>query len=453
LDFLLSTSYLPIYAESANFPRLAGIVLTGGERLDPAIELLLDDMLDELPLIYVQMDSYTAANKINQVKPRLRPDDDEKIQLSINAFQRNTTHTGLLLERLLGDNIANAGNRMVCQTLTPKMFEYYLVEQARQSTQRIILPEGSEPRVIQAAAQLVARDIASLTLLGSESSILKNARELGLQFDANVITIVDPNNSPELLDKYAAAYYQLRKHKGTVPDLAAAREQIAESTCFATMMLYCNDADGIVSGARHTTRETIRPALQIIKTTPGCNLVSSVFLMCLDHSVLVYGDCAVNVNPTAEQLCDIAIASSETAASFGIEPRVAMLSYSSGSSGKGCDVDKVREATRMVREQRPDLLVEGPIQYDAAVDPEVAAYKLSNSQVAGKATVFIFPDLNTGNTCYKSIQRETGAVCIGPVLQGLKKPVNDLSRGCTVEDIVCTVTITACQSLSSKIKV
>ena len=408
--------------------------------------MLLDGMLDALPLIYVQVDSFTAANRINQVKPRIRPSDSEKIHLSIRAFESHVPHTDRLIQRILGEDSMAAKNRLLRRTLTPKMFSYDLVEQAKESRQRIVLPEGTDPRIIQAAAQLASRGIASLVLLGKPTSILRSATKLGVQLASDAITILDPSDSPDLLDKYAQVYYDLRKHKGTVPNLSAARDEVVDSTCFGTMMVHCGDADGLVSGARHTTRQTIRPAFQIIKTTPDVKLASSVFLMCLDRRVLIYADCAVQINPTADELADIAIASADTAEIFGIEARIAMLSYSSGDSGKGCEVEKVRAATRLVRERRPDLPIEGPIQYDAAVDPQVAASKMPNSTVAGKATIFIFPDLNTGNTCYKSIQRETGAVCIGPILQGLKKPVNDLSRGCTVEDIISTVVVTAVQA-------
>jgi phosphate acetyltransferase len=426
---------------------LSGIVLTGGDKPDPSIELLLDGVLDTLPIIYVETDSFTAASKLDALKASLRSSDLEKISLSIKGFANQVPHTDRLIQRILGVGIPDSSRHSLRRTLTPKMFSYDLVSQAKETRQHIVLPEGTDPRIIKAAAQLVSRDIAKLTLLGKQDEIFKSAKELGVNVNHNSIAIIDPISSPDLLNKYAEVYYELRKHKGTVPNLSAARDEVMDFTCFATMMVYCGDADGLVSGAQHTTRHTIRPALQIIKTQPGVNLVSSVFLMCLDHHVLVYGDCAVNPNPTATELADIAIASADTACHFGIDAKVAMLSYSSGDSGKGYEVEKVREATRLVRERRPDLPIEGPIQYDAAVDPEVAASKMPTSAVAGQATVFVFPDLNTGNTCYKSIQRETtGAVCIGPILQGLKKPVNDLSRGCTVEDIVSTVVVTACQA-------
>lgn len=319
------------------------------------------------------------------------------------------------------------------------------MQQAKSNKMHIVLPEGTDHRILKAAAILVHRDIVKITLLGARDKIAGYVTQYGIDINMDRVSILDPASCGELLDKYASLFYELRKHKGTVPNLEAARDECLDLSCFGTMMVYCGDANGMVSGARHTTQHTIRPALQIIKTKPGFKIVSSVFLMCLDHHVLVYGDCAVNPNPTAEQLADIALASAETAITFGVEPKVAMLSYSSGDSGKGSEVEKVREATRLARERRPDLPIEGPIQYDAAVDKAVAAQKMPNSAVAGQATVFVFPDLNTGNNTYKAVQRETGAIAIGPILQGLKKPVNDLSRGCTVEDIVNTVVITACQ--------
>lgn len=331
------------------------------------------------------------------------------------------------------------------RVVTPKMFMYNLVEQSKACKQHIVLPEGTDPRILKATAILIELDIVKLTLLGNREKIEGCIARYGVDLKLDRVSIIDPTTGGDLLEKYAKVFYELRKHKGTVPNLDAARDNVLDLSCFGTMMVQCGDANGMVSGAKHTTQQTIRPALQIIKTKPGFKIVSSVFLMCLDHHVLVYGDCAVNPNPSAEQLADIALASSETALAFGIKPKVAMLSYSSGDSGKGDEVEKVREATRIARERNPELLIEGPIQYDAAVDKAVAEQKMPNSLVAGHATVFVFPDLNTGNNTYKAVQRETGAVCIGPILQGLKKPVNDLSRGCTVEDIVNTVVITACQ--------
>jgi phosphate acetyltransferase len=321
------------------------------------------------------------------------------------------------------------------------MFEYELIRRAKSVKRHIVLPEGTDDRILRAAEILLLREVVELTLLGDSDEISRKIGSLGLSLGE--INIIDPGNS-ELREKYAQAYYELRKHKGISAEMAY--DVMADVSYFGTMMVHHGDADGMVSGAAHTTQHTIRPSFEIIKTKPGCSIVSSVFLMCLADRVLVYGDCAVNPNPNAEQLADIAISSAETARMFGIEPFIAMLSYSTGESGKGEDVELVKEATRLVKESRPDLKVEGPIQYDAAVDAGVAESKLPGSEVAGHATVFIFPDLNTGNNTYKAVQRSAKAVAIGPVLQGLNKPVNDLSRGCLVPDIVNTVTITAIQT-------
>jgi phosphate acetyltransferase len=321
------------------------------------------------------------------------------------------------------------------------MFQYELVEQARSDPRRVVLPEGAEPRVLRAAATVLRRGMAHLTLLGDESEIRTAATDLGV--DIAGADIIDPTRS-ELRDSFAEEYQQLRQHKGVTLDAAA--DIVADVSYFGTLMVHRGLADGMVSGAVHTTAHTIRPSFEIIKTKTGVSIVSSVFFMCLADRVLVYGDCAVNPNPTAEQLADIAISSADTAAQFGVEPRIAMLSYSTGASGSGADVERVRTATDLVHERRPDLSVEGPIQYDAAVDASVAQTKLPESSVAGRATVFIFPDLNTGNNTYKAVQRSAGALAIGPVLQGLNKPVNDLSRGALVDDIVNTVAITAIQA-------
>jgi len=325
--------------------------------------------------------------------------------------------------------------------VTPLMFEFDLIDRARSSKKHIVLPEGSDDRILRAAARLITRDVCDLTILGDEATVRARAGELGLDISrAAVISPVDP----ELVDRFAQAYAEARAAKGVTLDQA--RDQVQDVSYFGTMMVKEGLADGMVSGAAHTTAHTITPAFQLIKTPPGVSIVSSVFFMCLPDRVLVYGDCAVNPDPTAEQLADIAISSAETAQQFHIEPRVAMLSYSTGESGSGSDVDKVRLATQLVRERRPDLLVDGPMQYDAAVDPTVAAAKAPDSPVAGRATVLVFPDLNTGNNTYKAVQRSAGAVAVGPVLQGLRKPVNDLSRGALVQDIVNTVAITAIQA-------
>ena len=321
------------------------------------------------------------------------------------------------------------------------MFQYDLVEQAKSDKQHIVLPEGKDDRILCATDMLLRRNVVDITLLGAPSLIRQNAAALGL--DIEKASIINPAESPDLQD-YQETYYELRRHRGMT--LEQAGETLLDVSYFGTMMVYKGCAHAMVSGAAHTTRHTIRPALEFIKACPGRKIVSSVFFMCLEDRVLVYGDCAVNPNPSAEELADIALASADTAKAFGIEPLVAMLSYSSGSSGTGGDVDKVRRATELVREQRSGLLIEGPIQYDAAIDMGVGLQKLPGSDVAGRATVFVFPDLNTGNNTYKAVQRSSKAIAMGPVLQGLRKPVNDLSRGCTVVDIVNTVAITAIQA-------
>jgi phosphate acetyltransferase len=325
--------------------------------------------------------------------------------------------------------------------VTPLMFEQELIERAKADRRHIVLPEGSDDRILTAADQLLRRGVADLTILGNEEDIPSRAAALGLELEG--ARVVDPVTSA-WRQQFADTYFELRKHKGVARTLA--RDLMTDVAYFGTMMVHAGMADGMVSGAVHTTAHTIRPAFEIIRTKPDVSIVSSVFLMLLADRVLVYGDCAVLPDPNAEQLADVAISSAETAELFGIEPRVAMLSYSTGESGTGADVDKVREATRIARERRPDLLIEGPIQYDAAIDPKVAETKLPGSQVAGRATVFVFPDLNTGNNTYKAVQRSAGAVAVGPVLQGLNKPVNDLSRGALVPDIVNTVAITAVQA-------
>jgi phosphate acetyltransferase len=323
------------------------------------------------------------------------------------------------------------------------MFQYQLLQWARSQRKHIVLPEGNDDRILRAAARLLEQDVVSLTILGDPAQILAAAKRLGRPLDPQRVQLLDPARS-ELFQDFAETLFELRKAKGVTLEMA--RDLMTDVSYFGSMMVYKGLADGMVSGAVHTTQHTIRPALQFIKTKPGVSVVSSVFFMCLPDRVAVFGDCAVNPNPTAAQLAEIAISSADSSRRFGIEPRVAMLSYSSGTSGEGADVDKVRAATQLVRQLRPDLLVEGPIQYDAAVAPAVGQQKLPGSPVAGQASVLIFPDLNTGNNTYKAVQRETGALAIGPMLQGLNKPVNDLSRGCTVDDIYNTVLLTAIQA-------
>ncbi|GAB4371419.1 MAG: phosphate acetyltransferase [Elainellaceae cyanobacterium] len=417
---------------SDNYPAVSGIVLTGGLELATQIKKLLDGFMNwSVPILSVETDTYETTTKINSVCSEITPDNHRKIASALGLFEAHVDITQIA-ERI----DVSRSDRM-----SPLMFEYDLIERAKTAKQHIVLPEGKDERILRATEILLRRGVVDITLLGNESEIRQQVAALGLSLEG--VNIVDPLQS-EWYEDYVATYFELRQHKGITEDYA--RDVMHDASYFGTMMVYKNVADGMVSGALHTTAHTIRPALEFIKTQPGCSIVSSVFLMCLEDRVLVYGDCAVNPNPDPQQLADIAISSAETAQMFGIEPRIAMLSYSTGESGKGADVDKVKAATQRVRELRPELKVVGPIQYDAAVDESVAKTKLPGSDVAGRATVFIFPDLNTGNNTYKAVQRSANAVAIGPVLQGLKKPVNDLSRGCTVTDIVNTVAITAIQA-------
>lgn len=421
--------------QSSSYPALAGLLLTAGLKPDPAIARLIEGIANPLPILSVKTDTYTTTAQVNEVHSALLPDDPEKITLSIETFD-----TYVDLERL-----EKQISTVRVRGMTPKMFTYNLLEQAKSNRQHIVLPEAYDPRILKAAAVLRSKGIVDITLLGNHHDIQQALQKHGLSLDLDQLTIINPATSNQL-EHYANTFYELRKTKGVTPENAL--DVMMDVSYFGTMMVYQGDADGMVSGAIHTTQHTIRPALQFVKTKPGFSVVSSVFFMCLEHRVLVYGDCAINPNPTAEQLAEIAISSADTARTFGVEPKVALLSYSSGDSGQGEDVERVRLATQMARERRPDLLLEGPIQYDAAVDAAVGSQKMPDSKVAGQATVLIFPDLNTGNNTYKAVQRETGAIAIGPVLQGLKKPVNDLSRGCTVEDIINTVAITAIQAQS-----
>jgi phosphate acetyltransferase len=413
-------------------PRPAGIVLTGGVPIPVSVQRLIGPVA-ALPILACKEDTYTVASRAAEVRAEISEHSPRKIASALGVFE-----TSIDVEDLAIRLQAPSAHR-----ITPMLFEHSLIERARQQRVTIVLPEGTEPRILQAVDVLRRRDVANLILLGSASEIAAAASKVGLMLPQSGVEIIDPATS-ELREGFAEKYFQLRKHKGMTLDVALDRMQ--DATYFGTMMVHCGLAGGLVSGAVHTTANTIRPAFEFIKTRPNVNTVSSVFLMCLKDGVLVYGDCAVIPNPTADQLAEIAISSSETAIQFGIEPRIAMLSYSTGESGQGVDVDKVRQATATLRSRRPDLMVEGPLQYDAAVDPSVAATKMPGNAVAGRATVLIFPDLNTGNNLYKAVQRSAGATAIGPILQGLNRPVNDLSRGCTVTDIVNTVAITAIQA-------
>lgn len=419
--------------QSHNYPNIAGIILTGGMKPKGNVKKLLDGIPEMLPILSVKDFTFETSVKAGNVVSTIDKNSSRKIQISQMLFEKYVDFNAL--EEKVMSTLPSG--------LTPKMFIYNLQKLASQDRKRIVFPEGSDDRILRAIEILQKKDVLDLIVLGDPALLQARSRTLGLHIDFEKTPIIDPHNSDKSL-LYAETLYNMRKEKGM--NIEIATDLTTDVSYFGTMMVYLNDADGMVSGAAHTTQHTIRPALQIIKTKPGYNVVSSVFFMCLDDRVVAYGDCAINPNPTAEQLAEIAIASAETTKKFDIEPIVAMLSYSSGDSGKGEEVEKVREATKIVKEKEPNLKVEGPIQYDAAVDINVAKSKLPNSEVAGQASVLIFPDLNTGNNTYKAVQRETGAIAIGPVLQGLNKPVNDLSRGCTVEDIVNTAIITAIQA-------
>lgn len=418
---------------SSNYPSLAGLVLTGGLEPPESIKKILDGLSQIVPILSVNSNTFNTALEVMNVQTRLSPENKRKIQLSLKFFS----------EYIDTDELDGKVLAFEPKGMTPRMFNFNLVQKAKSDKKHIVLPEGDDERILKAAENLLNHDVVEITLLGDVDHIHSEIERLGLKFPKEGFSIVNPRKSDKF-QEYVEEFYQLRKHKGINMDVAA--DVMSDVSYFGTMMVYKGDADGMVSGAVHTTQHTIRPALQFVKTKPGYSVVSSVFFMCLEDRVLVYGDCAINPNPNSGQLAEIAISSAETSKAFGIEPKVAMLSYSSGSSGKGEEVEKVRSATEEVKEKFPDLLIEGPIQYDAAVDPGVGQKKMPGSKVAGNASVLIFPDLNTGNNTYKAVQRETGAIAIGPVLQGLNKPVNDLSRGCTVEDIINTVIITAIQA-------
>jgi len=417
--------------QAEGFPNLAGILLTGGFHPSATISRLVSGLSSRLPLLTTDLGTFRTATAASGTRGRLTRDSQRKIDTAMALFEKYVDGSGLLA----------ALDVPRPAVVTPLMFEYQLLDRARADRKHIVLPEGSDDRILRAASTLLQRGVADLTILGDEAAIRARGTELGLVLDA--AEVLNPWDA-DLVERFAHEYAELRRHKGMTVDRA--REIVSSSSYFGTMMVQLGLADGMVSGAIHTTAHTIKPAFEIIKTLPGVGNVSSCFLMCLEDRVLVYADCAVIPDPSVEQLADIAISSAATAAQFGIEPRVAMLSYSTGESGTGADVDKVRAATALVRERRPDLSVEGPIQYDAAIDASVARTKMPNSDVAGRATVFVFPDLNTGNNTYKAVQRSAGAIAVGPVLQGLRKPVNDLSRGALVQDIVNTVAITAIQA-------
>ena len=424
---------------SSTMPYLSGIVLTGGILPEKPMQNLIDGFKRVIPILSVKEETFATVQKLNHMKLVIMPKNTMKISRILETFEDNVNIGHI------EDKIVKTKNSIV----TPVMFGYHLLKRAKSDKQHIVLPEGPEPRILKATEILLRRGIVDITLLGDEGKIQRNATHLGINLKG--ANIIDPVKS-KLLQDYTETYYELRKHKGITKNNA--RDIMVDVNFFGSMMVYKDHADGLVSGSTHTTANTVRPALQFIKTKPGCTIVSSVMLMCLKDRVLVYGDCAVNPNPNSEELATIALTSAQTAKVFNIEPTVAMLSYSSGQSGKGADVELVKEAARIAKERikaaNSDLKLEGPIQYDAAVNMDVAKTKMPDSEVAGKATVLIFPDLNTGNNTYKAVQRSAGAIAIGPVLQGLKKPVNDLSRGCLVEDIVNTIAITAIQAQAEK---
>jgi phosphate acetyltransferase len=418
---------------SKNYPKISGIILTGGLMPEESILKLIEGLSSIVPIISVKGGTFSVANEIGKIKSRIYAENIEKIETSIATFEKHVDT----------DKLANDLITFRSDIFTPRMFQYNLLQRALKDKKHIVLPEGNDERVLKAAARLIDAHVVELTLIGEKEKIKERIEHYDISLDINDVNIINPIESPHFKD-YVNTFYELRKHKGVNLDMA--KDAMTDVSYFGTMMIYKGHADGMVSGAVHTTAHTLRPALQFIKTKPGVNIVSSVFFMCLEDRVSIFGDCAINPNPNAEQLAEIAISSAKTAQGFGVEPKVAMLSYSSGASGKGEDVERVRKATEIAKAQAPNLKIEGPIQYDAAVDMRIGKSKLPDSEVAGQASVLIFPDLNTGNNTYKAVQRETGALAIGPMLQGLNKPVNDLSRGCTADDIYSTVIITAIQA-------
>ncbi len=421
---------------SYSYPDISGILLTGGIEPAPNVHRLIEGWTGvPVPILSVKEHTYLTVQALHELYGKIAPGDDRKIATALGLFEQNVD-TSEMGKRIISSRSTR---------ITPKMFEYELIQQAKQHKMRIVLPEGTDERILRASDILIRRGVADLILLGDVDKVHKKIHELGISLPG--VSIVQPDTAPNFKE-YVQTYFEVRKKKGI--SLEQAHDIMVDPTYYATMMVHKNDADGMVSGAVNTTAHTIRPAFEFIKTKPGASIVSSVFLMCLKDRVHAFADCAINPNPTAEQLAEIALSSAETARIFGLVPKVAMLSYSTGSSGKGADVEKVIEATRIAQERAPHLALEGPLQYDAAIDAEVARTKMPNSKVAGQATVFIFPDLNTGNNTYKAVQRAADAVAIGPVLQGLNKPVNDLSRGCLIPDIVNTVAITAIQAQAEK---
>jgi len=428
LDILLGSL---LADQSTHYPKIAGMVLTGDDKPGPMIMEIIEGLDHPFPVLHTANKTYETATSLYSAKYSLSTADLPKVQIALASMQS-----------YLASPMLNVIQQKQQSTQTsPAIFLYELTSKAQKTKRHIVLPEGNDPRILAAADYLLKRDIVAITLLGNPEKILAQARRQ--QLDLPNVTIISIDKSAKK-EEYAKIYAQLRQHKNV--NYPIAFERMTDANYFAAMMVHCNDADGMVSGAAHTTADTVRPALEIIKTKPGVARVSSIFIMCMPTRVLIYGDCAINTEPDSETLAEIAVQAADIARRLGIEPRVALLSYSSGGSGKGDSVDKVSRAMALLCAAQPDLLAEGPIQYDAAVDPEVAKKKLPDSKLAGNANVLIFPDLNTGNNTYKAVQRETGALAIGPVLLGLNKPVNDLSRGCTAQDIINTILVTAIQA-------
>lgn len=419
-----------------NGTKLGAILLTGGFTPEPSILELCRQAFDTgLPVLQTKTDTWETSLLLQRFNLEVPTDDEQRIE---RVKEHTASH---ISSDWIKDMVQTAAKS---RKLSPAAFRYILVDKARKASKTIVLPEGNEPRTIKAAAICGRRGIAKCVLLGDPEEIRLVAEQQGVELNENVII----ENPIKVRNKYVSPMVELRKHKGLTEVIAA--EQLEDNVVLATMMLAQDEVDGLVSGAVHTTANTIRPPLQLVKTAPGASLVSSVFFMLLPDQVLVYGDCAINPDPNAEQLADIAIQSADSAKAFGIVPKVAMISYSTGTSGVGADVDKVRLATEIAKEKRPDLIIDGPLQYDAAVMENVAKKKAPNSPVAGQATVFVFPDLNTGNTTYKAVQRSADVISIGPMLQGMRKPVNDLSRGALVDDIVYTIALTAIQATDNE---
>ena len=414
-----------------NGVKIGALLLTNGyEPEQPVLDLCQQAMVTGLPILLVDTNTWQTSIDLQSFNHEVPDDDVERIN-KVDEFV--ASH----IDKHWISTLGHASSRQ--RRLSPAAFRYQLTEMARRAAKTVVLPEGEEPRTIKAAAICAQRNIANCVLLGNQETIELIATQQGVELGAGV-TIIDPQ---DVRAQYVEPMVKLREHKGLTEVVAI--EQLEDNVVLASMMLALNEVDGLVSGAIHTTANTIRPPLQLVKTAPDASLVSSVFFMLLPDQVLVYGDCAINPDPNAEQLAEIAIQSADSAIAFGISPKVAMISYSTGTSGTGSDVDKVREATKIAKERRPDLIIDGPLQYDAAIMKNVAASKAPNSPVAGQANVFIFPDLNTGNTTYKAVQRSADLISIGPMLQGMRKPVNDLSRGALVDDIVYTIALTAIQ--------